>query len=70
MYDVKYPFYARYSSSTRPGVWCRTEETCETDEQHSKTSFSTQYCVAPTSTSGNITGYGIHLRVGSTRSDG
>jgi hypothetical protein len=64
MYDVKYPFYARYSSSTRPGVWCRTEETCETDEQHSKN------CVAPTSTSGNITGYGIHLRVGSTRSDG
>lgn len=34
MYDVKYPFYARYSSSTRPGVWCRAEETCETDEQH------------------------------------
>ena len=68
MYDVKYPFYARYSSSTRPGVWCRTEETCETDERQPHS--NSKNCVAPTSTSGSITGYGIHLRVGSTRSDG
>lgn len=70
MYDVKYPFYARYSSSTRPGVWCRTEETCETDEQHSKNFFRHSTVWPRRPTSGNITGYGIHLRVGSTRSDG